>query len=266
MIDLPSRALIGMVHLPALPGSAGSLLPMDEIVERAVADARTLKAAGFHAVIVENFGDMPFPAEHLPSATIAALAVAADHVRRATGLPVGINALRNDPIAALGIAAAADASFIRVNVHTGVSATDQGMLSGRANETLRYRRELGKRIAILADVHVKHGRPISEPDIARAAKEAAYRGMADALVVSGPGTGEATALDDLRQVRAAVPDRRIFVGSGATAQTVGDLLSIATGVIVGSSLKPGGDASRPIDADLAAAFVEAAATSRSVGR
>ncbi len=266
MIDLPSRALIGMVHLPALPGSAGSLLPMEEIVARAVTDARTLAAAGFHAVIVENFGDMPFPAEHLPPATIAAMAVAASHVREATGLRVGINALRNDAIAALGIAAAVDAAFIRVNVHTGVAATDQGLLSGRANETLRYRRELGRRIAVFADVHVKHGRPISEPDIARAAKEAAYRGMADALVVSGPGTGEATDLDDLRRVREAVPDRRIFVGSGATAETVGDLLALAAGVIVGSSLKPGGDASLPISAELAQAFVEAAGMSTKAGR
>lgn len=258
MIDLPSRALVGMVHLAALPGSAGSLLSMDEIIERAVGDARTLKAAGFDAVMVENFGDMPFPAEQLPPASIAALAVAADHVRRATGLRVGINALRNDALSALGIAAAVDAAFIRVNVHTGVAATDQGIINGQANRTLRYRRELGKRIAILADVHVKHGRPINEPDIARAAKEAAYRGMADGLVVSGPATGEATSMDDLRRVRAAVPNRRLFVGSGATAETVADLLTVATGVIVGSSLKRGGDPARPIDPELAGAFVSAA--------
>lgn len=110
---------------------------MDEISDRAAKDARTLKEAGFDAVIVENYGDLPFPPTTLPPASVAAMAVVANQVRQAAGMPIGINALRNDALAALGIAVAAGASFIRVNVHTGVSATDQGLLEGRADETLR---------------------------------------------------------------------------------------------------------------------------------
>lgn len=258
MIDLPSPTLIGVIHLPALPGSPGSILPADEVVSRALADAQALEEAGFDAAVVENFGDAPFAPDRVPPASTALMAVVADHVRRSFKLRVGINVLRNDAQAALGIAAAVGAAFIRVNVHTGVSATDQGLLEGRADETLRYRRLLGLRTAILADVHVKHAAPLHEPDIARAAKDTAYRGLADGLIVTGPATGASVDLAELRRVREAVPDRRVFVGSGATAATVAELLTEANGVIVGCGLKPGSDPSKPIDGQLASAFVQAA--------
>lgn len=258
MLDLPSPALIGVIHLPALPGSPQHTLSMEEIVNRALRDARVLREAGFDAAIVENFGDAPFPRDRLSPASVAGLAIVAEHVRRETGIGVGINALRNDALAALGIAAAAGASFIRVNVHTGVYASDQGIIEGRADESLRYRRLLGRRIAILADVFVKHAAPLSHADIAAAARDTAYRGLADGLIVTGPATGAPIDFDDLAKVRAAVPDRRLFVGSGATADTVASLLKLANGVIVGTGLRPGGDPAAPIDAALAGAFVRAA--------
>lgn len=257
MLDLPSPALIGVVHLPALPGSPRHQLSMDAIVEHAATDARALREAGFDAALIENFGDLPFSKESLSSASIAAMGIAADRIRRETGLRVGINALRNDPIAALGIAAACGASFIRVNVHTGVYATDQGIIDGRADQTLRYRKQLGLRIAILADVHVKHAVPVSNPDIARAAKDTAYRGLADGLIVTGSATGEAVDLEQLRRVRDAVPDRRVFVGSGVTVESVAEILRFAAGVIVGSGIKHDGDIHAPIDPTRARAFVQA---------
>ncbi len=231
---------------------------MEQIIERALGDAHAFEEAGFDGAIVENFGDVPFTAGSLLPATVAAMAVVADRVRRASSLSIGINALRNDARAALGIASAVGACFIRVNVHTGVSATDQGLIEGRADETLRYRRLLGQRVAILADVHVKHAAPISQPDVAQAARETAYRGLADGLILTGPATGEPVDLDELKRVRQAVPDRRLFVGSGATAETVRSLLTLADGVIVGTSLKQGGDPSQPVDPGLARAFALAA--------
>lgn len=258
MIKLPTPALIGVIHLPALPGSPMHLLPMDEILERALTDAKTLESSGFDAVIIENFGDAPFTPGPLPPASLASMAIAAEHVRRATKLPVGINALRNDAQAALGIAAAAGASFVRVNVHTGVCATDQGMIEGDAHTTLQYRKLLGRPISILADVHVKHGRTLSEPDIGEAARNAAYRGLADGLIVTGPATGSPVDPDDLRRVQKAVPDRRLFVGSGANPTNIRSLLDLAGGVIVGTALKARGDISQPICPDAAQAFAHAA--------
>ena len=257
MLDLPTPALIGMVHLPALPGSPLSLLPMEGVIEHALTDACTLAEAGFDAILIENFQDHPFAAEQVPPASLAGLAVCADRIKQAITKPIGINVLRNDARSALGIAVATGASFIRVNVHVGVSATDQGLITGRACETLSYRKQLGARIAILADVHVKHATPLSMPDLVQAAKDTAYRGLADALIVSGPATGAPAQLDDLRRVQQAVPERRVLVGSGATSETVGELLTVASGVIVGTALKPRGDLSAPVDAPLARAFVQA---------
>lgn len=262
MIKLPSPALIGVIHLPALPGSPSAMLGMDEILDRAVADAGAIRDAGFDAIIVENFGDAPFSPDRIPPASVAAMAIAAFEVRRASALPLGINALRNDAAGALGIAAACDASFVRVNVHTGVCATDQGLLEGKAHETLTYRKLLSRKIAILADVDVKHGRSLSESNIAAAARNAAYRGHADGLIVTGTATGEPVDPEDLRRVRDAVPDRRLFVGSGATAETVRSLLSLAGGVIVGTGIKLDCNPSRPIDPELARAFVAAAREGR----
>lgn len=258
MIDLPQPCLIGVVHLPALPGAVLHQLDMEEIIRRAVADAVTLEQAGFHALIIENYGDRPFVSSGLPPASVAGLAVAADRVRQATALPLGINALRNDALSALGIAAVVGAAFVRVNVHVGVYATDQGILEGRAYDTLSYRKQLGRKIAILADVNVKHAKPMGETDIARNAADAAYRGLADGLVVTGPATGEPALLEDLRRVRAAVPDRRILVGSGAATKNIRELLREAGGVIVGTGVKVNGKTENPVDADRAREFVRAA--------
>lgn len=258
MIDLRSPALIGVVHLPALPGSASNLLSMAEIIDRALSDARALQDCSFDALIVENFGDVPFSKDTLHPGAVACMSIAVDRIRREVSLPVGVNALRNDARAALGIAVATGASFIRVNVHSGVSATDQGLIEGRADETLLYRKRLGVRVAILADVHVKHARPISEPDLASAARDTAYRSLADGLIVTGTATGEPVSIEDLRCVVASVPDRRVFVGSGATKETVGSLLQSASGVIVGTALKVDGKAANPIDPEAAMAFARAA--------
>ncbi|MFQ5491145.1 MAG: BtpA/SgcQ family protein [Phycisphaerae bacterium] len=258
MFSPPTPFLVGMVHLPALPGSPQHRLSRRDCIAHAVADARVLADAGFDALMIENFGDAPFCADHLEPVTIAALGIIAAEVGQAVSLPVGINALRNDAQAALGIAVAAGASFIRVNVHIGVSAGDQGWLVGRADETLRARQRLAADIAILADVHVKHATPISQTDIALAAEETAYRGLADGLIVTGSTTGRAVDLDAVEKVKQAVPDKPVLAGSGATAETVAGILAVADGVIVGSSLKPEGRADRPVDAKRAAAFIGAA--------
>jgi membrane complex biogenesis BtpA family protein len=247
-----------MVHLPALPGSPRARLALEEIVAAALADAQVLVRAGFPAICVENFGDAPFYATQIEPVTVAAMAIVVREVRRASGVVVGVNCLRNDARSALGVAAVTGAAFFRVNVHMGVTATDQGSITGDAPATLRERKRLAPHVRIFADVHVKHAVPISQPDIGLAAEETAYRGLADALIVTGASTGRGVDRDCLERVREAVPDRPVLVGSGATADTVRDLLKLADGVIVGSSLKPGGRIELPVDAGLAADFMRAA--------
>jgi membrane complex biogenesis BtpA family protein len=247
-----------MVHLAPLPGSPRWAGSPEAVVERAVADARALAAGGFHACLVENFGDAPFSPGVADPATVAALAVAVVEVRRAVSLVVGVNVLKNDAQAALAVAAATGAAFVRVNVHVGAVVADQGVIEGDAYRTLRYRRLLGTTTLLFVDVGGKHAVPLAPTDLAQVARDAAYRGLADALVVSGVATGEPTPLDDVRRVRDAVPDRPILVGSGVTPETVGDLLAVADGAIVGTWIKEGGRTTHPVDPDRVAAVARAA--------
>ncbi len=260
------RPVIGMVHLPALPGAPDFDGDRDAVRTRALEDARALEASGVDGMILENFGDAPFHPEDVPKHVVAELTAIATVVTDAVDAPVGINVLRNDAAAAVSIAAAVDADFVRVNVHVGTAATDQGLIEGRAHETLRLRDRLEADVSILADVHVKHANPVGERDIERAALETVERGRADGVIVSGPGTGVETPLADIERVASVLADRDtsrgrppVFVGSGVTSETVGDCLAAgADGVIVGTALKRGGETTAPVSSERVAALVAAA--------
>jgi len=240
---------IGVVHLGALPGApryGGALAP---VLELAAADAAAYAAGGVDALIVENFGDVPFYADSVPPETVAAMALALARVGEAApGVPLGVNVLRNDARSALGLAAATGAAFIRVNVHTGTMATDQGLLQGRAAETLRVRRSLAPAVAILADVHVKHAVPLAGERLIDAAHDAFDRGLADGLVLSGRATGAPPDAALVHEVRAALGPRvPLLLGSGVDHANAAALLAAADGAIVGTALKTGGVLAAPVD-------------------
>jgi membrane complex biogenesis BtpA family protein len=254
-----AKLLTGMLHLPALPGAPRAKVPLASIEERAVQEARLLHETGFDAAILENFGDAPFFKERVDPITIASMTRIAAAVRKEVpGLRLGINVLRNDARSALGIACAVGASFIRINVHVGATATDQGVIEGRAAETLRLRRELGADVAIWADLQVKHGRSLAHGGIAEEAADAVERGLADALIVSGPATGKSASLEDLLDVKRLEVGVPVHVGSGVTEHSVTEFLAIADGAIVGTALKQGGLTSSPIDRERALRLVKAA--------
>lgn len=254
---VPGR-LIGMVHLRPLPGAPRYDGDMAGVLLRAADDARALEAGGVDAVMVENFGDVPFFPGPLPPETIAGLTRAVAAVRDVVSAPVGVNALRNDAAAALAVCAATGASFIRVNVHAGSMYTDQGWIQGRAHETLRARERLVPGVAILADVMVKHASPPPGLSLEQAARDVWERGLADALIVSGAGTGEPVSEADMAGVRDAVPDAPVYAGSGVTPETVAAVLARANGVIVGSALERDGRAGGPVDRHRVVRLVRAA--------
>jgi hypothetical protein len=231
---------------------------MEAVVERALADARALQDGGFHACLVENLGDAPFSPGRVDPATVAAMAAVVAEVRRAVAIPVGVNVLKNDAQAALAVAAATGAAFIRVNVHVGAVVGDQGVLQGDAYHTLRYRRLLGTETRLFVDVGGKHTVPLAPVELEQVARDAVSRGLADALVVSGAATGEATPLADVERVRAVVPDRPLLVGSGVSPESIGKLLAVADGVIVGTWLKRDGRTTAPVDPARVVALARAA--------
>lgn len=249
--------VIGVLHLPPLPGAPGASDPIGRIKATVCEEARLLADVGYDGLIIENFGDAPFFAEKVPPHTVAAMTVVARAVLKMVNLPLGINVLRNDAFSALAIAQATGAAFVRVNVLTGVYATDQGMIEGRAAEVIRYRARIDSTARIFADVHVKHATAVSQPDVVLAAEETAYRGRADALILTGSTTGREADLEQVRRVREAVPDRPIVIGSGITPETIGAALEQADGVIVGTALKVAGQTTNPIDPERARSLIRA---------
>jgi len=250
--------LIGVVHLKPLPGSPRWDGSMKAVIRAAVADAVAYAQGGASAVVVENFGDLPFTRTRVPAETVAAMAVAGQAVRAAVRLPIGFNLLRNDPASGLALCAACGGDFIRVNIHTGGMLTDQGLIEGDAFHTLRRRRELGlEHVAILADVHVKHAVPLGDQPFSEAARDTVERGLADAVIVSGFGTGRPTEVADVREARQACNSAPILLGSGVTVKNVGGYLPFANGFIVGSSLKRGGRIGAPVDPRRVAALARA---------
>lgn len=237
-----------MVHLPALPGSPRSRLTVEECAEHAVRDARALEAGGADGLIIENFHDAPFRKGRVDAHTVASMTAICLAVRSVVSIPFGVNVLRNDAAAALGIAVATGASFIRINVHTGVMATDQGIIEGQADETLRLRRLLdAENVRILADVLVKHATPIGPVTMHDAVEDTVQRGLADAVIVSGTATGKAASRDDLMEAVGAAGETPVYLGSGISARSLPGLMPPAYGVIVGSWLKRDGQVANPVD-------------------
>jgi len=261
-----SNPVVGMVHLPPLPGAPrydadGGRERLHEVARR---DAERLAAGGVDAVMVENFGDAPFYPDDVPKHVVAELATLARTVREAADLPTGVNVLRNDGAAAVAAAAAAGGDFVRVNVHVGARVADQGVLEGKAHETTRLRERVDAAgVRILADVDVKHSAPLADEGYeAESLAESTERGLADAVVVSGTRTGRETALADVERAverrDELGTDTPVFVGSGVTAGTVGEFLSAADGVIVGTALKEGGETAAPVSVGRVEELVAAA--------
>ena len=251
------KVLIGVVHLKPLPGAPRFAGSLRDIIDFAVADARAYESGGAHAIFIENFGDVPFTKTNVAPETIAAMTAAGCTVRAAVKLPIGFNVLRNDAQAALALCAACGGNFIRVNVHSGAMLTDQGIIEGDAYHTLRYRERIAPGAEIFADVHVKHAVPLGDWSLEDAAHDTVDRGLADALIVSGAGTGQAADLGDVERVRNACPKAKLLLGSGVKLENVKSYLRFADGVIVGSSLKRDGKLANPVDPKRVAALVKA---------
>lgn len=242
-----SEPLVGVLHVPPLPGSPRVSAPFREIRERVRADARALVEGGADGILLENFGDAPFhPGAVLPE-TVSHMTVLAGDVRTAApDTPLGINVLRNDALAALAVAEATGGAFIRVNVLAGVRVTDQGLVEGAAHRLLRRRRALDSGVRIFADVDVKHSAPLAPRPLEEEARELVDRAGADVLVVTGGATGEEADPAALSRVVGAAGDVPVFVGSGITSGNAAEFLSECHGIIVGSDLREDGRAGGPV--------------------
>jgi len=250
------KPILGMVHLAPLPGAPQYGGDLQRALDRALQDARILEEGGVNAVIVENFHDIPFFAETTEPETVAAMTLMAYEVAQAVSIPVGINVLRNSWQAAMAIASTIRGSFIRLNVLTDVLLTDQGLITGPAPQLARYRRFLGAEgVKVFADIYCKHGVPLARRPLGVVARDMVHRAMADAVIVSGEESSDPPRQEDITEVKQAVPDTPVIIGSGMTPAHA-RLLRYADGAIFGYGAKREGIMSNPVDPQLVREFMQ----------
>ncbi len=247
--------VIACIHLQALPGAPLYDGNLETVYETALNEAKIYQENNVDGIIIENFGDKPFFPTKVPAETIAAMSVVAREVINQVNIPVGINVLRNDAESAIAIATAVQADFIRVNAHIGSIVSDQGLIDGVAHNTLRLRSHLKSNVAIFADVGVKHAAPLADRGLANEVKDIQSRGLVDAIIVSGDGTGEETAISDLELVKehSKLP---LLIGSGATADNLRHSNPYVDGYIVGTYFKEEGKSENPVSSARVSHFVK----------
>jgi membrane complex biogenesis BtpA family protein len=259
-----ARALVGMLHVGALPGTPCSSHSVETLIQRTLTEARLYRDAGFTAIAIENMHDRPYLKGRVGPEITAAMTVLAREVKRETGLVLGIQVLAAANREALAIAHASGADFVRVEGFAFAHVADEGVIESCAGELLRYRRAIGaERVLIFADIKKKHSAHAITADvpIVDTAKAAEFF-LADGVIVTGATTGVPASADEVRDVVQATR-LPVLVGSGITPANLGRF-STAHGFIVGSSVKQGGVWSNPLDRDavraLAGAFAELSRT------
>lgn len=250
-----SRALIGVVHVQALPGTPASKFDIKTISSIAVDEARAYQNAGFNGVMIENTHDRPYLKASVGPEITAAMAVICADVRRAIDLPLGVQVLAGANSSSVAVAHAGGANFVRVEGFVFAHVADEGLIEASAGALLRYRRAIGAgSIRVFADVKKKHSAHAltADIDIAETAKAAEFFAV-DGVIVTGVATGQPTEPEEVRSVSRAV-SMPTLVGSGITLENIVDYPD-ADAFIVGSSIKEEGLWSNPIDGDRARALV-----------
>jgi membrane complex biogenesis BtpA family protein len=254
-----TKPVIGMVHIGALPGSP-LYDPAVDLIGAARADLNALQAAGFDAVMFGNENDRPYEFQ-VDTASVATMASLIGVLKSEITVPFGVNVLW-DPMATIALGVATGAGFVR-EIFTGTYASDMGPWTPDAGKAMRYRNRLGRPdMAMLYNVSAEFAHSLDQRPLADRARSAVFSSIPDAVLVSGQITGEAAALPDLEAVKAVLPDIAVMANTGVKHETVGDVLSIADGCIVGSSLKVDGDTWKPVDPDRARAFMDLARKAR----
>ena len=252
--------LIAVVHLPPLVGAPNQELSLEKTCDLAVNEARLFEKSGFDSVVLENFGDRPFFKTEVPTETVSAMSVIANEVRRSVKISVGLNFLRNAALQAMSVATVTECDFIRVNVLSGVAATDQGVIEGCAAELLRLKKSLQSNVEVFADVLVKHAQPLSGSRVDLAIEEAVGRGGARAVILSGETTGREVNPDRLFEASKVAKHLKtpLLIGSGANPDNIRELLRFADGAIVSSCLRKNKTPGAPLVPEMLKRFVKSA--------
>lgn len=255
-----AKPVIGMVHLPPLPGTAryDDARGVAGIIESAKRDAEALQEGGIDAVMFGNEGDRPYRT-HVGPETVATVAAAVTAVAPLLSVPFGVDVLW-DPMATLAVAKATGARFAR-EVFTGLFGGDLGLWNTAAGDLFQYRRAIDATdVRLLFTINAEFAAPVASRPLADVARSVAFSSLPDALCISGPITGSPAPLEELRAAKAAVAETPVFANTGVRRETVADTLAIADGCIVGTALKVDGITWNPVDPARVRALISAART------
>lgn len=230
--------VIGMIHLPPLFGYPD--FPGTEYIQKKLLkEAKKLTIGGVSAIMIENNYDLPHHERISPENAV--LITSLIHLlSQNTKLPIGVSLLWNDYLTSMAICSTTPATFFRAPAFVDTVKTKYGVMSSKSKEINQIKKVLGlKRVAILADIQVKHSEMIDKRKSIEQSATEAVKANADALIITGKWTGDSPKTSDLSRVRKIFPDFPILVGSGATSENISSLLQYANGVIVGTAIKTG---------------------------
>jgi len=256
------KPVIAMVHFGALPGSPlyDAERGIDGLIGGVSKDIDALQKAGFDAIMFGNENDRPYEFA-VDAASTATMAYVIGRVRSQIELPFGVNVLW-DPMSSIALGAATGASFVR-EIFTGAYASDMGPWTPDAGKAMRYRDRLHRTdMALLYNVSAEFAYSLDQRPLPDRARSAVFSSIPDAILVSGQITGEAASMSDLEAVKKALPDTPVLANTGVKHATIADVLKIADGCIVGSSLKVDGNTWNAVDPDRAAEFMRLARAAR----
>jgi len=236
------KSIIGMVHLPALPGTPlydaqGGMAAIRDWTKR---DLEALQEGGIHAVMFCNENDRPYRLD-ADVASVAAVSDVVASLRTELSVPFGVNLLW-DPIATIAVAAATGAAFCR-EIFTGAFAGDFGLWVRSAGDAWRYRRHVGaEHVRLLFNINAEFAAPLAPRPIGEVARSVVFSSNPDAVCVSGGITSQSVETSTLGQVYDAIKETGvpILVNTGFRVSNARELLQYADGAIVGSSLKVDG--------------------------
>lgn len=229
------KPIIGMIHLPPLPGY--SKHPgMKAVITKALTDLEILQKAGFDGILVENDNDQPHQIG-VSEVIFQSFSKVVKQILKNAEVPVGMEIIY-DMQATIEVAYAVGAQFVRLDVFVDNVETQWGKIPAQAKELIALKKTLGAvELVLLTDIQVKHAQMLSKKTLEESAIEAQAAGS-DGIIVTGDWTGQPPSLEDCKRVK-NVSSLPIFIGSGLDKNNANELLTVADGAIVGTSIKTG---------------------------
>ena len=257
-----TKPIIAMVHFPPLPGTPLFDVKggMQKIIDSAASDIEALQKGGVDAVMFGNEGDRPYLLKASPS-TLTAMSVAVGELKGMIKVPFGVNYLW-DPVATVALGVASGARFVR-EIFTGVYDSDMGLWTPDAFNAVKARSDAQRQdMLMMYNINAEFASPTGSRTIAQRAKSAVFATLADIVLVSGPATGEAVEMANLKDAKQAIPDTPVFANTGVNLDNVDKILGLADGAIIGTYFKIGGDTWKAVDGDRVKRFMDKVAKIR----